>query len=32
MLGRVQAGRLNLYVWFVLVGIVGALLWSWHHV
>jgi NADH-quinone oxidoreductase subunit L len=32
VLGRVQAGRLNLYVWFVLVGIVGALLWSWHHV
>jgi NADH-quinone oxidoreductase subunit L len=32
LLGRVQAGRLNLYVWFVLVGIVGALLWSWHHV
>ncbi len=32
VLGRVQAGKLSLYVWFVLVGIVGALLWSWHHV
>jgi NADH-quinone oxidoreductase subunit L len=31
-LGRVQAGKLNLYVWFVMVGIVAALLWSWRHV
>ncbi|MDE2371229.1 MAG: NADH-quinone oxidoreductase subunit L [Burkholderiales bacterium] len=32
VLSRIQAGKLNLYLWFVLVGIVGALLWSWHHV
>jgi len=31
-LGRVQAGKLNLYLWFVMIGIVGALLWSWRHV
>jgi NADH-quinone oxidoreductase subunit L len=32
VLSRVQAGSLQLYVWFVLVGIVGAVLWSWRHV
>ncbi len=31
-LSRVQAGSLQLYAWFVVVGIVGALLWSWRHV
>ena len=31
-LGRLQTGSLQLYAWFVLVGIVGALLWSWRHV
>jgi NADH-quinone oxidoreductase subunit L len=30
-LGRVQAGSLHLYAAFVLLGIVGALLWSWRH-
>ncbi len=30
-LGRVQTGSLHLYAWFVLIGIVGALLWSWRH-
>ena len=30
-LGRVQTGSLHLYAWLVLVGIVGALLWSWRH-
>jgi len=28
---RVQAGSLHLYALFVLLGIVGALLWSWRH-
>jgi NADH-quinone oxidoreductase subunit L len=32
LLGRVQTGSLHLYAWFVALGIVGALLWSWHHV
>ena len=32
VLSRVQAGSLQLYVWFVLIGIVGAVLWSWRHV
>ncbi len=32
LLGRVQTGSLHLYAWLVLVGIVGALLWSWRHV
>jgi len=32
VLGRLQTGSLHLYAWFVLVGIVGALLWSWRHV
>ena len=30
--GRMQTGSLHLYAWFVLAGIVGALLWSWRHV
>jgi NADH-quinone oxidoreductase subunit L len=32
VLSRVQSGSLHRYAWFVLVGIVGALLWSWRHV
>ena len=32
LLGRVQTGSLHLYAWLVLVGIVGALFWSWRHV
>jgi NADH-quinone oxidoreductase subunit L len=28
---RLQTGSLHLYAWFVLVGIVGAVLWSWRH-
>jgi NADH-quinone oxidoreductase subunit L len=32
LLGRVQTGSLHLYAWLVLIGIVGALLWSWRHV
>jgi NADH-quinone oxidoreductase subunit L len=32
MLGRLQSGSLHRYAWFALVGIVGALLWSWRHV
>ena len=32
VLSKVQTGSLQLYVWFVAMGIVGALLWSWHHV
>ena len=32
VLGRLQTGSLHLYAWFVLVGIAGALLWSWRHV
>jgi NADH-quinone oxidoreductase subunit L len=31
LLGRLQTGNLHLYAWFVLAGIVGALLWSWRH-
>ncbi|HYN60805.1 MAG TPA: NADH-quinone oxidoreductase subunit L [Rubrivivax sp.] len=31
VLGRLQTGSLHLYAWFVLAGIVGALLWSWRH-
>lgn len=31
-LGRVQTGSLQLYALFVMIGIVGALLWSWRHV
>ena len=30
--GRLQTGSLHLYAWFVLLGIVGALLWGWRHV
>ena len=32
LLGRVQTGSLQLYALLVMVGIVGALLWSWRHV
>jgi NADH-quinone oxidoreductase subunit L len=32
VLSRVQTGSLQLYAWLVMMGIVGALLWSWHHV
>ena len=32
VLGRLQTGSLHVYAWFVLVGIVGALMWSWRHV
>jgi NADH-quinone oxidoreductase subunit L len=31
LLARLQTGNLHLYAWFVLSGIVGALLWSWRH-
>ncbi len=31
VLSRLQTGSLHLYAWFVLAGIVGALLWSWRH-
>ena len=31
LLSRLQTGSLHLYAWFVLAGIVGALLWSWRH-
>jgi len=31
VLCRLQTGSLHLYAWFVLAGIVGALLWSWRH-
>jgi NADH-quinone oxidoreductase subunit L len=30
-LSRLQSGSLHLYAWFVMAGIIGALLWSWHH-
>ena len=29
---RLQTGSLHLYAWFVVIGIVGAVLWSWRHV
>jgi NADH-quinone oxidoreductase subunit L len=29
---RLQTGSLHLYALFVLIGIVGAVLWSWRHV
>ena len=32
MLGRVQSGSLQLYALLVMIGMVGALLWSWRHV
>ena len=32
LLSRVQTGSLQLYALFVMVGIVGALLWSWRYV
>ncbi len=31
MLSRVQVGSLHLYALFVMVGLVGALLWGWRH-
>jgi NADH-quinone oxidoreductase subunit L len=31
-LGKLQTGSLHLYAWFVMAGVVGAVLWSWHHV
>jgi NADH-quinone oxidoreductase subunit L len=31
LLSRAQTGSLHLYAWFVLIGIVGVLLWSWRH-
>jgi NADH-quinone oxidoreductase subunit L len=31
-LGRLQTGSLHVYALFVMVGLVGALLWSWRHV
>jgi NADH-quinone oxidoreductase subunit L len=31
-LGRVQTGNLQLYVLLVMLGIFGALVWSWRHV
>jgi NADH-quinone oxidoreductase subunit L len=30
-LGRVQTGNLHLYAFFVLLGLVAALAWSWRH-
>ena len=32
LFSRVQSGRLHRYAWFVLVGLGGALYWSWRHV
>ena len=32
LLSSAQTGSLHLYAWFVLLGIVGTLLWSWRHV
>jgi NADH-quinone oxidoreductase subunit L len=32
VLGRLQTGKLQFYAMLVLVGIVGAVLWSWRHV
>ena len=32
LLGRVQTGQLQWYAGLVLIGTVGALLWSWRHV
>jgi NADH-quinone oxidoreductase subunit L len=32
VLGRLQTGSLHLYAAFVVLGAVGALLWSWHRV
>jgi len=32
VLGKVQTGSLHTYALFVVVGIVGALVWSWRHV
>ncbi|MBY0490785.1 MAG: NADH-quinone oxidoreductase subunit L [Gemmatimonadaceae bacterium] len=32
LLGRLQTGSLQLYALFVMLGLVGALLWSWRYV
>ncbi len=32
VLASLQSGKLQRYAWFVLIGIAGALLWSWRHV
>jgi NADH-quinone oxidoreductase subunit L len=32
VLARIQTGSLHFYAWLVLVGIAGALIWSWRHV
>ena len=32
LLSRAQTGSLHVYALLVMVGIVGALLWSWRHV
>jgi NADH-quinone oxidoreductase subunit L len=32
LLARIQTGSLHFYAWLVLVGIAGALIWSWRHV
>ena len=32
LMSRAQTGNLHGYAWWVLLGIVGALLWSWRHV
>jgi NADH-quinone oxidoreductase subunit L len=32
LLGRLQTGSLQLYALFVMIGLVGALLWSWRYV
>jgi NADH-quinone oxidoreductase subunit L len=32
LLSRVQSGPLHRYAWFVMIGIAGALFWSWRHV
>ncbi len=32
LLGRVQTGQVQWYAALVLIGIIGALLWSWRHV
>ncbi|HVQ03762.1 MAG TPA: hypothetical protein VMT14_09610, partial [Burkholderiaceae bacterium] len=32
LLGRLQTGSLQVYAWFVLIGIAGALWWGVRHV
>ena len=31
VLGRIQTGNLQLYAFFVLIGIVASLAWNWRH-